>query len=172
MKNSAINNLKYTGIVTLSQYNGNKKTVLKQVHNSGSNSLFNFFANCLLGDFETAKLELPTKIKLLFAELNNETGDIEYLESASGFLYLLNKPERLYTESHEANSAISYSFIIPRDIVERSNFNCIGLYPDSANEDDVDSHAAICLVDGMSGMTTSSVLMVDWKLIIQNNSAQ
>lgn len=170
MKNSAINSLGYTGIVTLSQYSNNKKIVLKQVHNSGSNPLFNFFANCLLGDFETAKLELPTKIKLLYAEKDDNTDEITKLESASGFIYLLNKPERLYTESYIASSSICYSFIIPRDIVERSNFNSIGLYPDAAAEEDVDNHAAICMVDGVSGMSTSAVLVVDWELIITNNN--
>ena len=59
MKNTAINTLKYTGIVTLSQYIGSKKRQIARMHNEGGDALFRFLANCLAGDFTTAKLTMP-----------------------------------------------------------------------------------------------------------------
>lgn len=169
MKNSAINNLGYTGVVTLSRYVDGKKTPIKRIKNSGGNSLFNFLSNCLLGDFETAKFELPAKIMLLRTEFSDD-GLESTTTSASGFIYFLTKPERLYTDTGMASSTICYSFVIPMDIIENTEFNGIGLYPEMATELDVNSFAAICQVDGVSGMRdTSSVLVVDWRLTITNN---
>ena len=65
MKNTAINTLNYTGIVSLSQCIGNRKIKIAQMHNTGGASLFNFLANCLIGNFTTAKINYPTKIKLI-----------------------------------------------------------------------------------------------------------
>lgn len=169
MKNSALNNLSYTGIVTLSRYKDGKKIPIRKIKNSGGNSLFNFLSNCLLGDFETAKFELPTKIMLLHADHDNN-GLLTDITSVSGFIYFLTRPERLYTDTGMASSTVCYSFVIPMDIVENTNFNSIGLYSDMATELDVDSFAAICEIDGVSGMQdASSVLVVDWRLTITNN---
>lgn len=169
MKNSAINNLSYTGIVTLSQYSNGKKIPIKKIKNSGGNSLFNFLSNCLLGDFETAKFELPTKIMLLRTEYG-ETPSQDVITPVSGFIYFLTRPERLYTDTGLASSTVCYSFVIPIDTIENINFNSIGLYPDEATELDAANFAAFCKIDGLSGLqSTSSVLVVDWRLTITNN---
>ena len=65
MNSKAVNTLNYTGIVTLSQYVGNNKVQLAQIHNTGGTSLFNFLASCLAGHFQYASVNWPTKIKLL-----------------------------------------------------------------------------------------------------------
>lgn len=169
MKNSVINNLGYTGIVTLSLYNDSKKIPVAQVHNSGYSSLFNFLANCLMGDFDTANFELPTKIKLLYSEIDPATNQ-RIVESASGFIYFLNRPERLALANSQNSSAVCYSFVVPRDIIENAKFNSIGLYPNMASELDIDSYSAICdLGNNLNGLASSAVLVVDWKLIITNN---
>lgn len=168
MKNSAINNLTYTGIVTLSQYYGNKKVPIKQIKNSGGSSLFSFLSNCLIGDFTTAKFEMPTKIMLLRAE-HGETPADTYYESASAFIYFLTKPEKINTEVNNS-STVCYSFVIPMDIITNTSFNSIGLYADMATELDAANFAAVCEIDDTSGMrSTSSALVIDWKLTIINN---
>ena len=169
MKNSAINNLGYTGIVTISQYNGNKKKSLAQVHNSGYSSLFSFLSYCLTGDFDMAKLELPTKIRLLYTEESKE-GTMTF-SAVSPFIFFANRPEIVYTDTTEASSAVCYSFIIPREMVENAHFNGIGLYSDTVTESasDVESFSAFCKVDDLSGFSESTMLVVDWKLIIVNN---
>ena len=170
MKNVATNKLGYTGIVTLSQYNGHKKIKTEQVHNAGGNSLFNFLADCLMGDFEAARLELPVKIKLLKTDIDPFTNE-STISSASGFIEYAVRPERLFTDIGSARSEICYSFIIPRDIIENASFNSIGLYPRMAtdSESDVDSFAAYCMVEDQALLSSSSVLVVDWKLVIENN---
>lgn len=170
MKSAAINTLSYTGIVTLSQYRGNKKIPIKQFKNSGGNSLFNFLANCFLGDFNTASAELPTKIMLLKTERDKD-GNYGSIESVSGFYSLFTKPERLFTDSGVCSSTICYSFVIPADIIENTTFNSIGLYANMAAESDKENFAAICELGNISETwSSSSVLVIDWRLTITNNS--
>ena len=55
MKNTAINHINYTGIVTLSQYINGKKFLITQKHNAGAHMLFDFLADCLVGNFDLVK---------------------------------------------------------------------------------------------------------------------
>lgn len=164
MKNTATNELAYTGIVTLSQYNGKSKTVLAKLNNSGGLSLFNFLSDCFLGDFSVASVNRPTKIMLLKKSITDNSVDYK---STSGFIYLLTKPEKIFN-STITNSTVCYSFIIPREYLN-SDFNCIGLYPDSATTSDVTEYSAICEVDASAiPVSASTILVVDWELIINN----
>lgn len=170
MKNSAVNNLSYNGIVTISRYSKNKKTKLAQVHNSGYSSLFSFLSNCLIGDFALAKLELPVKIRLLYTT-SDADGNRTY-EPVSDFIPFANKPEIIYTDSTSASSTVCYSFIIARDMVENTNFNSLGLYSDMAtpSASDVPNFSAFCEVDDLGAFSESAILVVDWKLTIVNNN--
>ena len=142
MRNTAINNLTYTGIVTLSRYVGSKKIKIAQLHNTGGNPLFDFLADCLIGDFVTAKVFRPTKIMLLNRiEVSDEPGTYEY-DSKSGFIYLLTKPEKIDSATQ---SKVRYSFIIPKDQIEGVDTTTglgIGLYTDSTTLDDINNYAA------------------------------
>lgn len=170
MKNAAVNNLRYTGTVTLSQYINNKKIPIKQIKNSGGNSLFNFLSNCLMGDFDTAYYERPTKIMLLYTTAKGEDPSKISVEPVSGFIHFLTQPERIYSDTSMASSTVCYSFVIPMDLIESTNFNSIGLYADMATELDAENYAALCDVGDMSRMqSASSVLLVDWRLTITNN---
>ena len=55
IKGIAKSSLEYTGIVNLSQYINGKKFTIAQLHNAGGKPLFEFLADCLVGDFEIAK---------------------------------------------------------------------------------------------------------------------
>lgn len=159
MKNAAINQLHYTGIVTLSQYNGNEKFEIKKIHNAGGKSLFNFLADCLVGDFDIARMAIPNKIMLL-AKDNND------LVPASGFIYKIAKPEKVYTEDVAA-STVRYSFQITRDVLENLTFCGIGLYTN--NSVDPLNYAAFCTISNRDiNLSASSVLVVDWELTISN----
>lgn len=169
MKNTAINTLGYTGIVTLSQYIGNKKIKIAQMHNSGGNPLFNFLSDCLVGDFDVAALSRPTKIMLLKGseekDDTNGTVSMRY-EKASTFMFLRTKPEKVYNKS---KGIVRYSFQVSKDFLANNTFNYIGLYNNSASEQDLDKFAAICPVDlPTSTLSSSAILIVDWELIISN----
>lgn len=168
MKNTAINSLNYTGIVTLSQVIGKKKIKIAQVHNSGSNSLFDFLAHCLTGDFDIAALERPTKIMLLEAEQREGTEELLNVSPASGFIYLRSIPEKIYRENA---AVVRYSFVIPRDMLESLDFNCLGLYSTLKSTDDYNEFAAFCYINvEKERMTSSSALLVDWELQISNST--
>ena len=162
MKNTALNQLHYTGIVTLSQYNGEEKLELKKVHNAGGNGLFNFLADCLIGDFDIASMTIPSKIMLLTYNDNKE------LEKASGFIYKMSKPEKLYTDA-TGESTVRYSFQITRDVLEGARFDGIGLYTKNTSEIDCQKYAAFCNITHKDiNLSASSVLVVDWELTISN----
>ena len=156
----------YTGIVTLSQYTNGKKFNIARVHNVGGKSLFNFLVDCLMGDFELATIDRPIKIILLNVD---DEKIISAAENTSP-IYLLNKPEKIYSE-HEG--IVKYSFIIPQEYFAAGNasgatrFNAIGLYADST--ENIEDYAAYCEVDTSDWeISISSVLVLDWELHISN----
>lgn len=173
MRNKAINTLKYTGIVTLSQYIGTKKVNIAQRHNTGGSSLFEFFADCLIGDFTMAKATMPTKIMLVKrTESKNGAGNVDFTyEDVSGFIYLLTKPEKVY---NSAGSAVRYSFVIPKDMLESiNNFEGLGLglYTDGAVKSEPENFAAFCELNLSKSSIISASLVIDWELIISNNAS-
>lgn len=167
-KNKAINMLTYTGVVTLSQYIRNKKTIVYQAHNKGGPVLFNFFANCLIGDFAKAEKSLPTKVMFL----TNPTGEHEeYYYPVSGFTHLLTTQERGYDDEIPY---VRFSFVIPKDRVApaRTSTNLyLGLYneenPDPTSEALAQKYMAVCPVD-ITGSSANAALVVDWDLYISN----
>lgn len=171
MKSTAINGLNYTGIVSLSQYTNNKKMPIARLHNKGGSTLFSFLADCLVGDFDSARLTRPTKIMLLNTEYEgeNESRKIKTITSASGFIYLMTRPEKVYVDSTAAISKVCYSFVIARDILENATFNSLGLYADNATLSDINNFAAFCDIElNTSEIAASSLLAVDWELNISN----
>jgi hypothetical protein len=157
MKNIAINTLKYTGIVTLSQYIGNKKIKVAQMHNNGGSPLFNFLTDCLVGDFENARLNRPTKIKLL--SYNTES---KAYEAVSGFITLLYPAEKV------DGPAVRYSFMISKEFIASADFTnlYLGLYTSATT--DVNNFAAICKLNISKTSLTNVALLVDWELAISN----
>jgi hypothetical protein len=172
MKSLATNTLGYTGVVTLSRYHNNKKYELIKIHNNGKSPLFDFLADCLIGNYEAAAQSRPTMIKLL--KVTSSEGATDSLESASGFIALMTTPEKINKPN---GGGVRYSFIVTRDMVFDTNFNRIGLYTkavaDNAISDQIlDEYAAYCDVKdsgiASGSLSASSALLIDWELIISN----
>ena len=163
MKNTATNMLGYTGIVTLSQYINGKQFILAKVHNKGGEALFNFLADCLSGDFETASKNMPIKISLINKSIRE---DGEPVSDTSGYVRLRTAPVKVKADSE--SSTVRYSFIVPQEYLHSGDFNCVRLYADSAQG--IDDFAAEVDADELQNVafTASSVLVVDWELIISN----
>ena len=164
MKSKLIKSLNYTGIVTLSKYNGSKKTKLLQVYNSGGTQLFEFLKACFLGETEKADARRPAKIRLL--KIQGTT--IE--EASSGFIGLFTPPVETGSDS---DCTVTYSFLIPRDqLVGLTSLNNLGLGLYSKNttsDDSLYNCVAICDLSGhltASDLYSSSSLVVDWSLCI------
>ena len=160
VKSMATNHLEYTGIVKLSQYIKNKKIAVAEIHNEGGIALFNFIADCLIGDFDIAKSDWKMGIRLLNID---EHGNLSRLDNTD-FIFLLAKPEKVYDENE---GIVRYSFIIPQEYFAGTSFNAIGLYLNKSA--DIDDYAAYCGVDtGDWNISLSSVLVLDWELHISN----
>jgi hypothetical protein len=162
MNGTVINNLKYTGVVTLSQYIGKKRIVLAKSENAGGPPLFDFLAECLAGNFDVAKVNRPTKIMLL----NNVNGELTATGNA-GWIWLTTPPEIVSS----ATGTVRYSFIIgSEDLKANKGFNAIGLYTSSAKKDSLSTaYAALCSIAvDINNLSTSSALLVDWELSIAN----
>lgn len=167
MKNTAINSLKYTGIVTISQYIGRKKIKIAQIHNAGGDSLFEFLASSLIGDFAMAKVLRPTKIMLLQQENTVDSPVYTTLDNAE-FYYLLTRPEKI---TSVGSSRIKYSFLIPKTVIDNlADFTnlSIGLYADAAKSTTPNDYAAVCNLGISKNNVVSASLVVDWELVISN----
>lgn len=175
MKNTAINTLGYTGTVTLSRYIGSKKIKIAQVHNTGGSPLFDFFSECLLGNFDVAKIIRPNKIMFLkYEDIVDEATNTEarVYSRVSGIVSALTAPEKVYSLDNN-KSTVRYSFMVSRDMLESlSDFNSIGLYTNNSTEDDYANFAAFCPVNiTKNDISSSSVLVIDWELSISNKNS-
>ena len=166
MNGNVLNNVSYTGIVSLSQYHGKSKVLIEKIENAGGMALFDFLAECIIGNFDSIKLERPTKIMLLKKYKNEITGLISY-KSASDFIYMLNQPTKVYNPT---GSAVCFSFIIPIEYL-RTDFDAVGLYSSTAGTQDADKYSAVCSIPNFATtrFSSSSVLIVDWQLNIHNS---
>jgi hypothetical protein len=166
MKNTTINSLEYSGTVTISMGVGTKKVNVAKIQNTGKQSLFNFFADCLVGDFDVAEAERPNKIMLL----HYNAADDRY-ESRSGFIY--GRPEKIYNSSE---GVVCYSFTITRDKLENITFDSIGLFSHATKNLENDNFVAI--VDNVQdklnkkNLSVSSALVIDWELHISNKDKE
>lgn len=169
MSNTAINSLAYAGTVKLSLHVGDKKILTKTIHNAGTYRIFNFFSECLVGNFDVAKLLRPTKIMLI---THNKEESVDY--AASYFINMVTAPEKVYDASTQGET-VRYSFIIPRAVLDTAKniaaFNRIGLYPATATQ--VEEYSAYCDITSDDPLDqplwdSSSVLTLDWELNISN----
>ena len=174
MKNTAVNTLTYTGIVTISQYIGAKKVKIAQKYNTGGTTLFDFLSDCLCGDWTLAKAKRPTKIKVLEWSQDGQNRDYK---SISGFIFLRNPPEKVEDQEQPNQSRVRYSFLIPRDMFENISGTRglgLGLYASGALETEPGNFSAFCELDELGQNLTSlsnSSLVVDWELVIANKPA-
>lgn len=178
MNNGALSGLRYTGVVTLSQYINGKKRIIGKVKNTGGLPLFDFFTDCLIGNYDTAQFNRPSKIMLLKHTKQVDTNGNESAElvPVSGFIYMINRPEKV-TGSElfgsiidtDVASAACLSFLVPATAISET-FTHIGLYTDSAGLYDIDNYAALVPVDIANfNFTSESVLLLDWYLIVSNS---
>lgn len=175
MRNRILNDLSYSGKVKLSVQQDGQIIKTKELHNSGTSQLFSFFAYCLSGDFEEASLYRPAKVRLLKVNINEVTGEEIELLAASGLVYLRSKPERVINKELDGET-VKLSFMIPRSMIETTDFNRIALYPQYVGDADLDSYSAFCDLSGTDDLginvytdwSLSSVLLIDWELTISN----
>jgi hypothetical protein len=175
IKNIASNSFDYTGIVKLSLYDGDYLVKSKEIHNSGTLFLFDFFAFCLMGSFDKARLYRPTKVKLLKVDIDEDGLETGEVTPASGFIYLRSAPEIVHKEGNDGQT-VKLSFIIPRTLISSTDFNRICLFADCISNDENTEYSAYCDLEGaedlgINSITTwslSSVLAIDWELTISN----
>ena len=104
----------------------------------------------------------------MLLHVDENESEITVTDRTSGFIYLLSKPEKIYNNS---GNTVCLSFIVPRDMLSGTDFNAIGLYSDNATIYDYNKYSAICLIDiNNNDLTVSSVLAVDWELILSNKT--
>lgn len=170
MKNIAVNTLAYTGIVTLSQYKGNKKTQVAKIHNTGGSPLFRFLANCIAGDFTNSQAGCPARIRLINRDISDQ--GYEYT-SVSGFIF---KQSSKIIVDNLGECRVRYSFMIPRDLLENvTSVETLGLGLYNMQDSDPANFVAFCAL-GTAGLELTRTelshasLLVDWDLIISNST--
>lgn len=142
MNEKYIESLDYTGSVCIKEFNGKELVRTTKFHNHGCLPLFRFFAKCLGGDYMSANLLRPSKIKL-FDCLNRkfDPTSVDYMspesfdfESASlsevstDFIYI-------DTNLKVSDDKATFRFSIPYAYLLGSWLSVIALYADSERQD-------------------------------------
>jgi hypothetical protein len=164
IKGAITDTVNYTGAVTLSKCVRGKEIKLATIHNNGGRPLFDFLADCLVGNFDEAKITRPNRILLL----NKDSEDYLTKATDTGFISMTSAPEKVYSASE---GIVKYSFTIPQEYIAGTNFNAIGLYTGAATDADIENYAAFCYLGdkiNVQELKTSSVVLLDWELHISN----
>ena len=169
MKSTANNHMVYAGTVKLSQRIGKQTFEVAKLDNAGGAALFDFLSDCLAGNFDSALVKRPVKIKLLLENASDPGTFAE--DEGSGFIYLSTLPEKSIA-TREKGVVVRYSFLVTRE-QSKVTFNHIGLY--AAGATDINDYAAVVSVpeDVLNVFNTStdaivSAMVIDWELNISN----
>lgn len=190
-------NLSYSGMVKLYAYQNNKKFFLGQYKNTGGSSLFDFFTQCLTGNFTEAAKLLPKQICLLKTTVQGGDGgeskalDDWVLENSDSSIKDIDN-DRLIIEqctlyisqrdlpvpiSQAGSTTVCFNFMVPVSLVYNtegvnSDINSVGLYTAQADEaNDVDNFLALCILDldsYASELAASSYMLLEWYLTVEN----
>ena len=133
--------------------------------------MFSFFANCLAGEFDKAKANIPNNIRILRRSTTSD-GD-SYTAVDGSAIPLRTPPVPSYTAGE---SRVRFSFIIPKDFLDslkqsssQDTVTGLGLYAKSAKS--ADDFMAFCVLSNLDqNIQTKAYLVVDWELIISNTS--
>lgn len=186
--------LSYSGTVKLYAYQNNKKFFLGQYKNTGGSSLFDFFTQCLTGNFTEAAKLLPKQICLLNTTVQEKGGkepvelpdwveqnatknisDVQLIiEPYTGYIAQRDLPVQV---SQTGSTAVCFNFMVPASFIcdtegVQDKINSVGLYTAQANEaNDVDNFLALCILDldkYSSELAASSYMLLEWYLTVEN----
>jgi len=157
----------YAGTVTVSIEDGDRVYRKKRFHNVGKTKLFEFFADCLTGNYSSAESSRPCRIVLFGGEddmpnINNKLSSFVYYDAAPN----------IELEKNGEYSSVSYHFRLPYLALKvgRNVYAC-GLYPANNNSDmcaffQFDKPLPLLSTD--SNMT----VIIDWKMTISNQDIE
>ncbi len=135
MTDTYLDSLQYTGTIIVKEFKGKELIKINKFHNQGCDPLFRFFAKCLGGDFASAKLLKPTKIKLF--DVINKNSD-----SPAGFDFSTTSMRNVSTDFIYLDTNVfvqedkaTFRFSIPYSYLIGSFLSVIGLYADSETND-------------------------------------
>ena len=182
----------YSGKVTVTVVDDRKVVSRKVGHNAGGQSLFQFLAQCLCGNYENTKPLQPLKIKLFYnkatdttaatTNINNWVGSDSNtsIEEASNFIFVnaAGATEEIVDEEGNKNGykAILH-FRVPFSFVTKNEVNQICLY--AQNENDDKKYSAYYLFKDskdekklapikVNNQQASYNLIIEWELSIAN----
>jgi hypothetical protein len=148
----------------------------KTYKNNGTEPLFKFLGNCLIGSFEDAKPYIPNKIRLL---KNTSSGALgEKNVNPSSFWRTLAKAPAISSDADTKSAKVIYSFEIPRSEIT-DDFNQVALY--GADTDDYTDFSAYYYLTDESGdldlvdateWSTTTILLIDWELSLSNKNVE
>ena len=169
----SINGFEYSGDITIKLAEGDRIYSEQHYHNTGCRTLFNFFSNCLAGDFNAAKSSRPCKIVLFKAGDGEQLGTFnssywtdEYRIS-SGMYY----DSAVTPGMEEGKCETTFHFRLPFLALNGgTTVSKLGLYPDIISFYDTDLCAYKFLdrpieIPEKSGNYT---IIIDWTLKVTN----
>ncbi len=181
---SSSQNFKYSGDITIKITDDDNRVYSEtKYHNTGCLKLFNFFADCLIGNYNIAKSNRPCRVVLFKEDDDHPTyrkvGGVDKFDitsmceecRVSTRVYYDSTPEPNITEND--GCSVKYHFRLPfLTLANGAIVKKIGLYPNIISSYTKDLCAYFILPEGKEIPVPEAggnyTIIIDWILIIEN----
>jgi hypothetical protein len=137
-----LSTISYNGQVTVKAIDGKRTLYSYKSHNTGKQKLFDFLANCLIGNFVAAKSAMPCRIACFSGKVSKDTKVSTYVYRDSSN-YLDNKTD--------GSTEVVFRFRIPYTCLKAgTTINYFALFPDVPSDPKTDCCAEFMLADGIN----------------------
>lgn len=164
IKNAEPQKLGYTGTVKVSVKRGNSIISSKTYKNNGSNRLFLFLHECLVGSYNKAEGSRPSRIKLYNSI---STGSEEELTALTNYI-----PGNDFEVSNANGESIALlHFTIPKSFFISIDklLNKVRLYPkNSIDEKDWSAECNLTEAIDIRNLSENTTLIIEWSLKVSN----
>lgn len=169
----------YIGTVTISVFQ-NERLLSKQTdHNAGMNNLFSFIANCLAGNWTTAKSTKPCKLALLRQAEGEDlktstptaTTSYKYWETKYFVANPIIYDTAALNTASDTQGSVTYHFRVPfLSLLSGAKVHKLLLLPSESTKVTSDACAYFILKEGINipEIGGNYTIIVDWTLTFQN----
>ncbi len=181
-QNGFMDGLGYEGKVTLTLKSNNRVLKSQTYKNKGTARLFKFLGHCLAGAYGEAQGYLPTQIVLLYNGAGSgltSTATEDNVTQRSSWISYAQTPTIISDDTLEQVRVV-YSFEVTKAAVT-GEFNQVALY--GVNASDITEFSAYYyltdpenpgnfFLQSINDWSASTVLLIDWELIISNKNVE
>ena len=164
-KNSS--NIAYSGKVKVQLYHGKKVYKTIKEKNSGKRPLFEFLANCLVGNFYSNQRPLYLRAYKTSVVNGEETGTIDQREEVTTVAVPVRRQSTILSDD---SAEVLNEFLLAASTLTDKEANLLALFSFDKKNDRYGASAEVILETPIKKENGTSNVKVDWSLIIGQQS--